>query len=79
MDHRCNYYCTKYHTRLWVHAARKIKVKDLPASGYPVYIEAEVFHSHCLRSMERHAAGDIPSQSLSDGFGQMVVETAPST
>lgn len=37
----------KCHTRLWMHAARKVKVKDLPASGYPVYIEAEVFHSRC--------------------------------
>ena len=27
--------------------ARMVKVKDLSASGYPVYIEAEVFRSHC--------------------------------
>lgn len=47
IDQRYKFYCTKCHTRLWMHAARKVKVKDLPASGYPVYIEAEVFHSHC--------------------------------
>lgn len=47
IDQRCRFSCTKCHTRLVVHANRKIKVRDLPASGYPVIIEAEVFHGRC--------------------------------
>lgn len=42
-----NLCCTKCHTRLVVHANRKIKVRDLSALANSVIIEAEGVHGRC--------------------------------
>ncbi len=53
-DHRCKFFCPDCHAILRLHANRTISVRDLPASGYSVFIQASVFHGWCHRCHTFH-------------------------